>query len=297
MSSFGLDNAGSGFNLEDDEDLESMLGRASAASEDDGDLNFGPRQSSQSVPEPEPQSQFDFSDGEGVSQEQPTEEPVAAEPAVEEEAEVIEPEPEMNQEPYVEPYVEPAPVEPAPVAVTEERSHAPEPAYSTEPMVTPPTAPGPNRARVRVPSEQEQVADAARVISIIDVYRKLSAEEKTVTVQFVTNGDMDTTDDATLVVKVLNADPMLTTTMRALREAYEHDLVERAFYAMSLDTKTLHSLGSLVSVFSDKEYDESLSNLAYSRDVVASIAELGDREINFVKATESVLAAAEIATD
>lgn len=280
MSTFGLDNAGSGFNIEDDEDLESMLGRAASASEDDGELT--------------PLNQGDAPDFDELSVEVP------AAPNAPQVTEFS----DLTDAP-VEAYdVDPAPVEeefgqePAPVAVVPEPTPEPEPVPAVvepEPAAVPapPVPPTPARARVHVPSEAEQVEDTARVIRILDVYRQLSNEEKAVALQFVTDGALSKAEDAVLVVKVLNADPMLAATMRALREAYECEAVERAFYAMALDTKTLHSLGSLVSVFSGQDYDESLPNLAYSRAVVAAIAGLGEREISFVKATESVLAAAE----
>ena len=270
MTNSHFDNAGSGFNLEDDEDLASMLGRAERASEDDGDLNIRPETRPGEVAAPEKPAYPSFEEQDDFAVE-----PIAEiEPLV-----APEPEPEPEPEPVVEP-------EPAPV-VKPVRTPESEPAVAHDVRNA--------RGRVRVPSEAEQITDVTRTVAILDAYRSLSAEEKAVTVQFVTTGEMDSADDATVVVKVLNADPMLVTTMRALREAYEHDLVERAFYAMSLETKTLHSLGSLVAVFSDKDYQESQSNLDYSRQVVADIANLGDREISFVKATESVLAAAETA--
>lgn len=284
MSNFGLDNAGSGFNL-DDEDFGSMLDRAAAASEDDNGNS-----PTTVTPMASDLASFLEDDDETYTPPQAEPEPVAPEPVLEEFD--MEPEPElepyMEPEPEPEPYVEPEPEpEPEPVVAPQRKR--------TE--VEPPPAPSKSKARVRVPTEAEQVAETARMIRILDTYRRLNPEEKMVAIQFVTNGDMDQAEDATVVVKVLNADPMLTPTMRALREAYEAEPVERAFYAMSLETRLLHNLGGLVGVFSGEEYDEKQTNLAYSRSVVAAIARLSDREINFVKATESVLAAAEDSED
>lgn len=289
-----FDKPGSGFNLDEGEDLASMLGRAERASEDDGDLNVLPERTAQPTA-PQPPAPLEWSD--------PTPEPAEEEPVTEPDipqpldmeldldfdlpAEHHDEAPEGAAVEF-EPQVDPEP-EPEPEA-------QPEPEPTPEPVAPAPTSVSmapPQRGRVHVPSEAEQVSSVARTVAILDAYRALSAEEKAVTVQFVTTGQLDSADDATVVVKVLNADPMLVTTMRSLREAYECDPVARAFYAMGLDTKTLHSLGSLVSVFSDKDYDETLTNLDYSRRVVEDIAQLGDREIGFVKATESVLAAAE----
>ena len=283
MSNYDFENSGGGFALDDDEDLDTMLNRATSAAETDEDINGG-------VTMPE-DPDFDLEDLEDLVDPEP------AKPAKPEKA--AKPAPRRPVEPEPEP-VEEVSSDPEPLAFLEpEPELAPEPEPEPEPTPAPkPVKPNPapstqqNRGKIKVPTEKELVAEATRIINILDVYRSLSKEEKEVTVQFVTDGELSEASDPVVVVKVLTSNPTLGSTMRALREAWECEPVERAFYAMALSSEELHSLGNLVTVFTEEEYDPSLSNLAYSRKVVAGIAKLQEREIGFVKATESVLAKA-----
>jgi hypothetical protein len=187
---------------------------------------------------------------------------------------------------YAEPaYSAPAPT-PAPAAV---------PAYSAPSHAAPrtETRPTDTRKRINIPSEAEEILLAGKVIRILDAYRKLSSEVKTVASQFITNGAEVIEDEATLVIKVINVDPMLSTTMRSLREAKALDPVERVFYVIELDDEVLHSLGGLVSVFNGTTIDDSLSKVNYARTLVREIDNLDSRAVNYVESTESILAAAD----
>jgi hypothetical protein len=145
--------------------------------------------------------------------------------------------------------------------------------------------------RISIPSEADEIVTAGKVIRIIDAYRKLNAEVRSVALQFITGGTEVIEDEATLVVKVINADPMLSVTMRSLREAKALDPVERVFYVISLEDNVLHSLGGLVSVFNGTSLDETQNRISYARALVREVEQLEARAVNYVESTESILAA------
>ena len=147
-------------------------------------------------------------------------------------------------------------------------------------------------SRIHVKSEKEQISEISRTLRIVDAYRSLSSDEKTVAIQFVTNGNMTEADDATLAVKVMNCDSLLSPTMSALSQAHELSAVKRAFFILALDEPVLHNLGEMVEVFTGVNYDKTKNNLEYSELLVDAIEQLSDKEISFIKSTEKVLAAA-----
>jgi hypothetical protein len=144
---------------------------------------------------------------------------------------------------------------------------------------------------VRIRTEDELEQDTSRIIRVLDAYRDLSSEEREVALQFISNGQAEGVTDSKAVVKVINADQMLLKTMSSMCEVYELAPVDRAFYVMALDSKTLHMLGDLVSVFTQSDYNTKQSNLQFAKEVVSGIEQVGDREISYVKATESLLSA------
>lgn len=179
---------------------------------------------------------------------------------------------------------------------------APAPEPVPAPVATPAPAvrhsasveyPQPTGRRISIPSESEEIALAGKVIRILDAYRKLSSEVQSVASQFITSGSEVIEDEATLVVKVINADPMLSVTMRSLREAKAHEAVERVFYVISLDDDVLHSLGGLTSVFNGTTLDPNQNRISYARALVREIEKLEPRAVNYVESTESILAAAD----
>lgn len=187
-------------------------------------------------------------------------------------------------------FTAPAPTPtPAPAHVAIPSPVAREVNYSTTPEYSPRAA----SRRISIPSESEEIALAGKVIRILDAYRKLSSEVQSVASQFITSGSEVIEDEATLVVKVINADPMLSVTMRSLREAKALDPVERVFHVISLEDDVLHSLGGLVSVFNGTALDESLNKINYARALVREIDKLEPRAVNYVESTESILAAAD----
>lgn len=256
---YNLDNVGSGFDLDDDIDAQDLFDSAAKASVDSGDDAI-----------------LDGANWDDDFNEATAPEPVSIDPVVEEEPEPVVEEEFVEPEPEPEPYVEPTP----------------EPEPEPEPKYTPPPKQNTTGGRVYVPTEDAQIKDAKKIVEVLDAYRSLSDPEKFVTVQFVTD-QADVLDDHVMVVKILNVGSLLPTTMRVLKEAWELDPVDRAFYAMALSTEILHGVGALVAKFeSGEEPNKSLSNLEYSRALVNNIDKLGEGEMNFVRATERVLSVA-----
>lgn len=170
---------------------------------------------------------------------------------------------------------------PAPTPFASISSPAPAPEYSSH-----------SSRHINIQTEANEIATAGKVIRIIDAYRKLNAEVRSVASQFITGGSEVIEDEATLVVKVINADPMLSVTMRSLREAKALDPVERVFYVISLEDDVMHNLGGLVSLFNGTTMDESQNRITYARGLVHEIDKLEARAVNYVESTESILAAA-----
>lgn len=299
------DNAGTGFaSFEDDgpSDLDSLLAGAALGEEpDDQDTSayFGNSDSTVYTSQSEEMSNISTSLQDSYSREEllpaepvrpvtidddeeyddlPAEEPVVSEPQYRQRSWEIDPNPT-----FTTPVPAPAPV-PTPTP-------APALSYAPEPVAVPEYS-RPRARAINVPTESDEIATAGKVIRIIDAYRKLNAEVRSVASQFITGGSEVIEDEATLVVKVINADPMLSVTMRALREAKAHEAVERVFYIISLEDDVLHNLGNLVGLFNGTTMDESQNRISYARGLVHEIDKLEPRAVNYVESTESILAAA-----
>lgn len=157
--------------------------------------------------------------------------------------------------------------------------------YEPEPVVNQPK-------RFNIPSETDQIDFAMRVISVIDTFRALKSDEKAVVEQIITNDDKTTGDESRIAIKAINADPMLSITMKNFREAKESEAVERAFYVISLPENNLYSLGNMASAFTNEYIEESLDKIEYARKLVDAIAKLDNNAVKYITSTESVLAAA-----
>ena len=144
--------------------------------------------------------------------------------------------------------------------------------------------------------ESDQIADADRVIRVLDAYRALTASEKSVAAQFVLNStDVDTSNEPEIVVKVINSDAMLGITMRNIREmASEKDRVERVFMVLRLPDDQLDSLGEIVQSVSDSKFETTLRSdrIGFAKEVEAAIDSLENDIVAYISATEGVLAAA-----
>lgn len=144
--------------------------------------------------------------------------------------------------------------------------------------------------------ESDQIADADRVIRVLDAYRALTAIEKSVAAQFVLNStDVDTSNEPEIVVKVINSDAMLGITMKNIREmASEKDRVERVFMVLRLPDDQLDSLGEIIQSVSDSKFETTLRSdrIGFAKEVEAAIDSLENDIVAYISATEGVLAAA-----
>lgn len=144
--------------------------------------------------------------------------------------------------------------------------------------------------------ESDQIADADRVIRVLDAYRALTAIEKSVAAQFVLNStDVDTSNEPEIVVKVINSDAMLGITMKNIREmASEKDRVERVFMVLRLPDDQLDSLGEIIQSVSDSKFETTLrlDRIGFAKEVEAAIDSLENDIVSYISATEGVLAAA-----
>lgn len=144
--------------------------------------------------------------------------------------------------------------------------------------------------------ESDQIADADRVIRVLDAYRALTAIEKSVAAQFVLNStDVDTSNEPEIVVKVINSDAMLGITMKNIREmASEKDRVERVFMVLRLPDDQLDSLGEIIQSVSNSKFETTLRSdrIGFAKEVEAAIDSLENDIVSYISATEGVLAAA-----
>lgn len=145
--------------------------------------------------------------------------------------------------------------------------------------------------------ESDQIADADRVIRVLDAYRALTAIEKSVAAQFVLNStDVDTSNEPEIVVKVINSDAMLGITMKNIREmASEKDRVERVFMVLRLPDDQLDSLGEIIQSVSDSKFETTLRSdrIGFAKEVEAAIDSLENDIVSYISATEGVLAASD----
>lgn len=283
---FGINNPGSGFDFDSGEetDLDKLLDMASGAAsfdgEDDSSMLFEAQVTDTEYYEEEEQQK----------PAQTWEIPEVEEVAV--------PSPSQRVQEYAQE---------APEAVQEPQQVQPEPVYAPEPVTPqmPAHQPSPRRqfpdtveqsqpAKIRpvnVKSEKDEISEAQRIINILDTYRGLQSEVKDVVSQFVGNDSIE--DEASLVVKVVRADPMLYRTMTALKEAAsETDRVERVFYILRLESDLLFSLGDLADSFNEGSITADRSDkIGFSKAVEDAINKMDRKIIDYVTATQTVLAA------
>lgn len=274
-SGFGGNSDGEGFSFDDDSDLNEMLEIASRGEVDpeengDSDIYFTDdgdiAETVVAAPQAEPVRQRTRQTE--AARPQPVTEPVYVPEPVQAVAEPV----------YKEPvYVAPEPIKPV------------APKYDDKPSFN-------NRPLLR--KEGELISETKKIINILDKYRELSEEIKYVVCTFVYDGtneneEVDINDEAKLVVKVLNADPMISTTMSNLKATAEQkDRVERVFFILRLPKNELTSLGLLVGKIVEKEITGEHDNIGFSKNVEAAINTLDKNIIQYVTATESVLNAA-----
>lgn len=191
---------------------------------------------------------------------------------------------------YGEQYVN-SPAEP------EQFTQSPVPVNSEPPAVNDSSSSVSNsKPGIHFKRESDQIADADRVIRVLDAYRALTAIEKSVAAQFVLNStDVDTSNEPEIVVKVINSDAMLGITMKNIREmASEKDRVERVFMVLRLPDDQLDSLGEIIQSVSDSKFETTLRSdrIGFAKEVEAAIDSLENDIVSYISATEGVLAAA-----
>lgn len=201
-------------------------------------------------------------------------------------------EPEQAYEP------EPAPVvEEAPDYYESRRSrretaayeqYAPEPAIEERPVQQSSTR------RLNIPSEADKIAEVNRVVHVLDVYRNLSpADVKDSVYALMTLDNEPPESEAQVIVKAMNAEPLLFKTIRALSEAKNTDPVERVFYILELPDEVFYNLGNMAIVFTDDDpIEKNQSKTAFARKLVPIIESLEDNVMAVVSAAEKVLEAA-----
>lgn len=258
-----LYNEGSGFDLEDDQDLDELIAVARAGEHD-------PVLEDDTVPI---ENYFNnTSDSEDDVEETPVVEHVE-----EVEETYYEPAPvreSIGEVRYVEPAPEPEPVrfEPEPKQQVQESS--------------------PRIPKVHVPSMEDDRNRVSQIVRIVDAYRRLNSEEKGVVSQFITGGEV-IDDETDFIIRTVNVDKSLAVTMKALKDAKNVDPVERAFFVIELNDKTFYSLGDLVAVFTGEDINKRTTKTVYARELVKQIDMLDSKSMNFVEATESVLSASD----
>lgn len=209
-----------------------------------------------------------------------------------EESSVTEPEVEHHESQVENTIVSQSPDQaPTPSQVSESSVAKPIRQTPIAPVRTP--EPAPITALVSTKPEAVTVELIDRVIRILENFRNLSEKEKSVAIQFMSNDHSKEATEAEVAILALNADPMIAKTMKHLRDSYEMEPVDRAFHIMSLTREELHSLGSLVAVFTSKSISEDLDDLTFGKALVSAIANLDDTSIGYVRGTESVLTAAQ----
>lgn len=159
-------------------------------------------------------------------------------------------------------------------------------------------APAPTTGRrINLPSEREEIAHVNKVINILNVYRKLS--NKNAVAQLVYNqAEVDETDEATLVVKVLRAEPIQSETMTVLREAaLQKDRVERVFYILRLEPHLLEYLGVFLTTIVGAEFTNTRDQISFAKEIEQVIESLENGIVQIVADAQSVLSAAQEETD
>ena len=364
---FGIDNEGTGFDFDDDEeDIESMFKHASNAAEtgeDDEDSHLkyifdeqSNDRSSQSVEqetvepeevqeeiaqedtdawrvaEPEVASEYEEIQHDVPTYDDTVEEPVSEQSSYEdfENFEVAENPTQVyvdntvyTQEPRVEEYPEPSAEAAAQRIYTtsgnvekeetvsepqrygvDTRSSTNEPVQTRyEPSASTANAhasanPAPSTGRrINLPSEREEIAHVNKVINILNVYRKLS--NKNAVAQLVySQAEVDETDEASLVVKVLRAEPIQSETMTVLREAaLQKDRVERVFYILRLERHLLEYLGVLLTTIVGAEFSNTQDQISFAKEIEQVIESLESGIVQIVAEAQSVLSAAHEETD
>lgn len=284
---FDLDNAGSGFSLDEGDDLDALMAEAEAGIEADDEEE----DTSSYFDQPTPPDRV-FAAGPAHDPE-PQEAASEESPQTDEDWDSITASITDSEGPEESSEAEEPPVEASEVTDEVDYREDDQPDESSDSASEAGTEVVEETVvEDRAPSSLDS-ALVARILRISSKYRALGDRERTVVSQFINNGEVIEAEED-LVMAVLNVDPALTKVMRALREGRELESVDRAFYVIELDEYTLKGVGSLMTVFGNEEISTELPHSKYAREVVAGIDKLDDTSMELVTATEAVLSAGEV---
>lgn len=300
---FNIDNAGSGFDL-DDEDLDVMMSKASQGEQDrengsefnvdeqpSAPVNNGPMATSLE----EADAQIAAQEERSTAQDQPVnltkvdkpeedEDPFAA--LEESDSEEFEDGDFSEEEPIAQ--VEEFEEEPQPEPVTP-------PQRVVEPAQEPYRVPAPSapaRDKMHIPSAEDELRRINLVLAIADACRSLSKDDRDIVGQFLTQGE-EVKTEGELVLQVLTSSPTVRTGIKHIKQAKALDAVERAFYVIELTDSDLYNVGDLIAIFSDEEPNRSSSRTQYARQLVKCIEQLDTMRMQYIEAIQSVLAVLE----
>lgn len=169
--------------------------------------------------------------------------------------------------------------------IVEEHTHTePEPILNTQKV-----------HRMDIRTEAQDIQQAKTIINVLDTYRRLQNSSKSVVAQFIYNtNEVDISDEAAIVIRVMNMDSMFNTVMGALKDAAsETDRLERVFYILKLDQNTLFKLGERVESITGEALSEKNDKIAYAKELERSINNLDANVIQYVTDTQTLLASAQ----
>lgn len=325
---FNLDNAGTGFSMDDDVDIDVMLSQASQGEDErengsEHDTPGNPGGSAISLddlrdsgdarepdhhistptmerqptpvahPEPTPTPEPEPEPERWV--EEPQQERFGSTmlpPEEEEETEARHvPEPEPEPEPEPKPVAPPQP-EPTFIEPEPERSPEPGPSFREETQRRE-EATAPTRNRIRVPSGAEELQRIRLIVGILDACRALNATDRDIVGKFLAQDEEAELSEDELVFQVLTSHPSVRTGIRQIKEAKALIAVERAFYVIELGDTDLYNMGNLISIFSEEEPDRNSTRTQYARQLVKCVDQLDAVRMQYVEAIQSVLAVLE----
>lgn len=319
---FNLDNEGSGFNLDDDSDIDAMMNQASQGEDD---RENGSEISGPGTPGGHALNLDDLQDHGDSEQDQHISTPAmeVTRDHVEEQHQVIAPEPEQHvvpveeehdpmasfgatmlppEEPEPEATVEPEPA-PEPIFVAPEPEPAPMPEQQPESTPVQPTvesreevpmeATSRPRNQIHVPSGADELKRIHLIVGILDACRSLNSTDREIVGKFLAQDDEANLSEDELVYSVLTSSPSVRTGIRQIKEAKALVDVERAFYVIELRDTDLYNMGQLISIFSEEEPDRNASRTQYARQLVRCVDQLDATLMQYVEAIQSVLAVLE----
>lgn len=150
-----------------------------------------------------------------------------------------------------------------------------------------------NNRKISVRTQKQEISDARTIIHVLDVYRALPESHKSIIAQFINmEEELDPDDEASVVISSIRADDMHYKTMSNLRSAIEEkDRIERVFFILDLPEYEIRKLGDLISSFSDDPIENDKSSMRYAKSLEQKVNELDSNIIQYVVEAQEVLEA------